>query len=369
MYAYVIRRALNEWSALPEWYIPQGFQPATRISVVLPARNEAAHIGACLGSVLQQSYPSDLYEIIVVDDHSEDETPTIVQHWQSLYPSIRLLRLADFVHEPLNSYKKKAIEIAVAHATGELIVTTDADCIVPPDWLRLLASCYEHARPAGIAAPVGFFRERNSLERFQSLDNAGVMLLTGAGMRSGVIHLSNGANLAYPKQVFEELAGFAGIDRLASGDDMLLVHKIAAAYPGRMVFLKNAHAKVLTEAKPEWRSFLNQRIRWATKSAAYREWRLTLLLAVVFGLCCNIVLSGLLALLAGTRFLPVFMGQLAIKTFFDYRLLSTACRYFHRRDLMRSFLPSQAWHIAYIIIIGILGNMIQRYEWKGRRVQ
>ncbi len=368
-YAALVTAALWHWRALPVWELPKDFQPHTTISVLVPARNEAANIAACVETVLQQNYPPELFELIVIDDHSTDATAAIVQGLQHTYPQLRLLHLSDFINnEPLRAYKKKALEVGIAQARGELIVTTDADCMAQPDWLRLLASMYEIQQARCIAAPVNFHQETKLLERFQSLDFAGTMLLTGAGIRARFMRLANGANLAYPKAVFEEVNGFAGIDHLASGDDMLLVQKIAARYPADVHFLKNAAATVFTYARPDWRSFLQQRIRWATKSSAYREWQITLMLAGVFFFCCNIVLCAVLS--PFWRAAAVALGlQLAVKIFFDYQLLGSACRFFHRKDLMRHFLPAQVLHILYIVVLGFAANLIKQYEWKGRRVQ
>lgn len=369
-YAYIITGALQSWRELPVWFIPQGFLPATSISVVIPARNEARNITFCLRSIAQQNYPQDLLEIIVIDDHSTDDTAALVANLQAAFPNIQLLKLADFITDkPLNSYKKMAIATGIAQAQGELIVTTDADCIAQPNWLQLIASLYQEKQAKLIAAPVNFHRERNLLERFQSLDYAGTMVLTGAGIHGRTMRLSNGANLAYPRQLFTDLAGFDGNDHLASGDDMFFAQKVAANFPDGVHFLKHPGATVFTEAKPTWRAFLQQRTRWATKSSAYREWQITLVLALVFFFCSNIILSLLLTPFVGAVMLWLFLLQLAIKSFFDYQLLQTACRFFNRPDLMRSFFPAQMLHTLYIVVIGTLGNFVKSYEWKGRRVR
>lgn len=355
---------------MPQWNAPTNFQPATSVSILIPARNEEANIAACLHTILNQNYPLSLFEIIVINDHSTDRTAEIILTLQTLHPNLRLLHLADFVNGiPLNAYKKKALEIGVAHARGELIITTDADCLAQSDWLLLVASLHEMQRPQCIAAPVNFHRERNLLERFQSLDYAGTMVLTGAGIHARTFRLSNGANLAFPKAVFEELQGYTGINQIASGDDMLLVHKIAAQYPDGIAFLKNAAATIFTEAKPTWREFWQQRIRWATKSTAYSEWRITVVVAMVFFYCCNILLSLLLTPFFGWQMGAIFMLSLFLKLYWDYQLLHTACYYFKKEALLRSFVPAQLLHIGYIIVIGILGNVVKQYQWKDRVVR
>lgn len=365
-YVFFISRCITTWNSLPEWKIPPAHHPQTRISVVIAARNEEAGIKSCIDSLLQQNYPAYLFEIIIVDDHSADATAEIVVQMNN--PRVQLLQLSDFINKgETQSFKKKAIETGIAHAGGELIVTTDADCVASVGWLHLLASYYEAYRPKFIAAPVSFFEEKNLLERFQSLDILGMMLISGAGIRGRFMHMCNGANLAYPKAVFREVGGFEGIDHLASGDDILLMQKVAARYPGEIGFVKNRAATVFSRAKPDITSFLRQRLRWATKSTSYKEWRVTFFLAMTFFFCSGILLSAILI-----PFLPpagfLFLALLAVKLLTDFFFLKKACAFFHRNELMKSFLPGQFLHIAYIVVLGVLGNIVKRYEWKGRKV-
>ncbi|GJM32199.1 MAG: glycosyl transferase [Saprospiraceae bacterium] len=361
-------RYLYWWRRLPEWSLPTKFKPQTFVSILIPARNEAINIAACLQSILSQNYPTQLIEIIVIDDFSDDLTPEIVQGFNDV--RIRYLSLADFVQESdQQAYKKKAIETGINQANGSLIITTDADCQLPYNWLALLVSYYEAKNPVFIASPVNFTRENSTLERFQSLDFAGMMLVTGAGIQGKFMHLCNGANLAYPKKVFQEVDGFAGIDNLASGDDMLLLQKVAHRYPNRIGFVKSAEATALTSPMPDWRSFLSQRLRWASKSTAYREWRITLTLALVFAFCINIIFSLVSVFWWGSFGLALFLGQLFLKTLVDFVMLRRATDFFERQDLMRGYFIAQIYHIAYIAIIGLLANMQQNYVWKGRRVK
>ncbi len=369
-YVFIILRYLYGWRMLPEWQIPEGFQPKTKVSILIPARNEAGNILACLESISRQSYPTPLFEVIVLDDHSEDDTFFLVKNFSQTRTNVRIVRLSDFVKSgDTQSFKKKAIETGISLATGELIVTTDADCIVQQNWLALLVSFFEKKQAKFIAAPVNFYREKNLLERFQSLDFLGMMCVTGAGIHLRTNQMCNGANLAYPRQVFHEVGGFEGIDHLASGDDMLLMQKIAARHPDGIYFLKNQNTTVFTQAKPDWKSFLSQRLRWATKSASYQDWRVTAILGMVFLFCWAIVLSPLAVVFFGWKMSALAATLFLVKTIADYFFLGEMARYFRRQDLMKSFLASQLLHLAYIVCVGTLANLIKRYEWKGRRVK
>lgn len=359
---------ISGWAALPSWNIPSNFEPKTSISILIPARNEADNIQQCLQSVLQQNYPPHLWEVIVLDDHSTDQTANLVKAMQ--HPNIHLLHLADFVQaNETQSFKKKAIEVGIAHAKGDLVVTTDADCVVQADWLALLASFYQEKKLKFIAAPVNFYQERNALERFQSLDFMGMMGIAGGGIQKQFMRMCNGANLAYTKAVFYEVNGFEGINHLASGDDMLLMQKVAERYPDGIGYLKNHESTTFTHAKPTVKSFLNQRIRWSTKSGSYREWLVTFILAMVFFFCVNLVLNLFLVPILGWQAGVLLLVGLSIKAMMDYWFLNRMSHFFGRSDLMRSFVSSFFMHIAYIAVVGFSAATVKKYEWKGRKVR
>ncbi len=353
----------NGWRRLPAWTIPPGWRPGTGVTVVVPARNEAANIVACLQSIVSGTYPADLLEILVVDDHSEDDTAVRVRQFAAQAPvRIRLLELSGTGVFG----KKKAIERAVTEARGALIVTTDADCVVPPDWLRLLVSLHEIHRPGAITAPVAIHREGNLLQRFQALDLAGMMGITGGGLWLGWHTMGNGANLCYPKKQFLEVRGFAGSEHLASGDDFFLLQKIARRAP--VFFLKNAAATVYTEALADVPAFFRQRLRWGTKSPALPDWGAKLALGLVL-LQCGAIVAGVPLVLTGLA-PPWLLGvQLGLKALADYLLLREMCGFFRRSALLRWFWPAFFLHTLYIAAIGIASLIRSQYTWKGRRLR
>lgn len=245
---------------------------SAHFSIVIPARNEEKQIGACLASIFSQQYPSACFEVIVVNDYSTDQTVAIIQDWQQRHTNLKLIHLADHVQDPaLNSYKKKALELAIAASSGEWIVTTDADCQVKTTWLSLLDAYIRKSGSVFVAAPVMFTTNGSFLDTFQMLDFISLQGITAAAVSAGFHSMCNGANLAYRKDVFYEVGGFRGIDRLASGDDMFLMHKIKQRYPDRLGYLFARGAIVTTAPMADWRSFINQRIRWASKADAYHD--------------------------------------------------------------------------------------------------
>jgi cellulose synthase/poly-beta-1,6-N-acetylglucosamine synthase-like glycosyltransferase len=356
------------WGNLLFFENGEGVTPTTFISVLIPARDESDNILACLNAILAGNYPKDLFEIIVIDDHSDDATPQLVATHPS--PNVRLIELKNFVKLADNQpFKKRAIEAAIGASKGDLIVTTDGDCIAPLEWLSLIAAFYEQSGKRFIAAPVNFYDEKTAFERFQSLDYIGMMGVTGAGVQGRFTNMCNGANLAYEKTLFHEVGGFKGIDHVASGDDMLLMQKIARFHPNALGFLKNPKATVLTKAKPTIADFMSQRLRWASKSSSYTEVFTVLQLVMVFCFCWNILLSLCATVFWGLPMFCIFLFQFVSKSIADYFFLRTMAKFFNREDLMHPFLPPQYLHVLYIIVVGSLANFKKTYQWKGRTVK
>lgn len=335
------------------------------ISVIIPARNEQENINACLQSLANQSYAKNLFEVIVVDDFSTDKTAEIVNLFAD--ENISILFLKDYVKEHLNSYKKKAIETGIAKAKGNLIITTDADCTVPRLWLQTIATFYEKHQPALIAAPVSYYDENNFLKIFQSLDFMTLQGITGASVYKKFHSMCNGANLAYDKKIFYEVGGFTGIDNIASGDDMLLMHKIAERYPDKVMFLKSGDVVVKTKPAATLNDFLNQRIRWASKADKYSDKKIIAVLLLVYLFNIWILLLGILSI-----FYPVlfywFIGVLLAKTIVELFFLYPVAKFFNKKKLLWWFPLAQSFHILYTIIAGWLGKF-GSFKWKERKVK
>jgi cellulose synthase/poly-beta-1,6-N-acetylglucosamine synthase-like glycosyltransferase len=368
-YFHLMNGYRHAWDQIPVWKLPEEpFRYSTQVSILIPARNEAGQLPACLESLYLQSYPAHLMEILVIDDFSEDETAAIVKKQSD--PRVRLLPLDElFEAGSQNSYKKLGIAAGVERAKGALILTIDADCTAPPDWVALIVSYYQEQNARLIAGPVNFSQNGSWLGQFQALDLIGMMGITGAGFFRKTMLLGNGANLAYEKELFQELNGFEGIDRFASGDDVFFIQKAAQVVPDQVAFLKNRAATVRTEAMPDWKSFWQQRIRWATKSRGYQQTDMTLMLAGVY-LLCLFLLPGLVILpfLDGWTWI-VWLGAWLAKSWIDYRYLRHMAEFFQQKQLLHPYFPAQFIHILYIVVIGTLGNLVRTYEWKGRRVQ
>ncbi|BAU55459.1 Beta-monoglucosyldiacylglycerol synthase [Mucilaginibacter gotjawali] len=243
---------------------------STKVTVLIAARNEEEKIHLTIEDILAQDYPKALTEIIIVDDHSTDRTSAIISSYADR--GVKLLQLKE--DKPLNSYKKKAIAEAIKLSGGDLMVATDADCRMGRQWLSSIVGYFELHNPVMISSPVSYFEEKSLFERMQALEFYSLIATGGAFIGNGHASTCNGANIAYRKDVFYEVGGFKGIDDLASGDDELLLQKVAVTYPGKIGFLKHYEAVVFTHAKPNLKEFMQQRRRWASKSVKYKDKKL-----------------------------------------------------------------------------------------------
>jgi cellulose synthase/poly-beta-1,6-N-acetylglucosamine synthase-like glycosyltransferase len=353
------------WRKQPIFTISPDYTPQTSVSIIIPARNEANNIGYCITSLLIQNYPQELFEIIVVDDHSTDGTTGVVEGFQ--HGNITCIRLVDHIDDTeIVAYKKKALSTAITMARGQLIITTDADCVAGPDWLRHLVAMYEMEQPVMIVAPVDFITPNSNVGIFQSLDFMSMQGITAATHRLGLGNMCNGANLAFTREAYHTVHGYEGIDRLASGDDYLLMMKMQKAFPGRISYLKSQAAIMRTLPQPDWGSFLQQRIRWASKSGKYDDKKLTFVLALVY--LYNLFF---LLLVIGMAFYPLgwtVLCYLLLKTAAELYYLYSVAGFFDKRRELLLFPFFQPIHIAYIIIAGFLG-FIGVYRWKGRVVK
>ncbi len=363
-YAILILYFRAGWNKGNEFKPRKDYIPSTRVSIIIPARNEEKNIRNLLQNIMAQIYPPELMEIIVIDDHSSDRTAEIVKG----FSKVKLISLSDFTNgRILNAYKKKAIETGIQQSSGELIITTDADCAMCEFWLTGIVQYFEVYHHRLIAAPVTFFNHKNWFQTFQSIDFFTMQGVTGAlsYFKSGA--MCNGANLAYTREAFDAVNGFEGIDDIASGDDMLLMYKIEQQFPRRTSYLKCKDTIVYTHAMDSIKSFFTQRIRWASKASKFEDRRIKFILACVFAFNLFIVL-----LLAGSLFsvayLKICLVLVIAKAGLEISLLLPVSRFFKKEHELRIFFFLQIVHIVYIIVSAVF-SQFGTYNWKDRQVK
>ncbi|MBC6111120.1 glycosyltransferase [Pedobacter fastidiosus] len=362
IYGFLVLSFSRGWHKLI-YFNPKNLEPKTKVSIIVAARDEEENITKTIEDLIAQKYPKALTEIIIIDDHSTDRTAEIVLSYSDR--NVKLIKLNE--DRALNSYKKKAIQTAIGTCIGDLIITTDADCRMGENWLSTVVSLYEERDYKMISSPVAYFQEKSFFERLQSLEFLYLIGLGASTIGNKQPSTCNGANLAYEKKTFYEVGGFQGIDDLASGDDELLLHKIAAKYPDRIGFLKNREAIVYTHAKENLSAFIQQRKRWASKSTRYKN-KAIIVLGVLIWIFNLSILGNFIAGLFFPEFLTVTFYQLLVKMILETLFLWDVTGFAKRRSLLILIPVLNVLHVLYMVYIGIAGNS-GKYNWKGRMVR
>jgi cellulose synthase/poly-beta-1,6-N-acetylglucosamine synthase-like glycosyltransferase len=230
--------------------------------------------------------------------------------------------------------------------------------------LSAIVSFYKRESPALIIGPVAFQGEENVFERMQSLEFSGLQLVTGASAALGSPLMCSGANLAYPRTVFEEVKGYEG-DEVASGDDVLLMKRIAQKHSGSIRFLKSVQAIVYTSPQKTFPAFLQQRKRWSSKFRKYGTGPIAGVAVLVF-LCNLLFLAGGLVAIFTPAFGRVYLILAVAKLIIDFLILFLATSFTNRKKLLWVYLPELFFYSFYVVLIAWLGLQTQ-YSWKGRQ--
>lgn len=342
-----------------------GLKSKTRFSVIIPFRNEETHLPALLESMARLNYPKDRYEIIFVNDASEDHSLEILH---SFLASLGITPTDITVTENARasrSPKKDAIALAISQAKYDWIVTTDADCILPRFWLESFDELIQKEQPNFIAAPVTYPNSTGFLQQFQQLDVLSLQGATMGGFGLKKPFLCNGANLAYKKKLFTAVNGFHGNTNIASGDDIFLMEKALSINAHKVRYLKCEEAVVFTNAQTTFASLVAQRVRWAAKSSASNNHLGKLIGLMVFLQNINIVVSLILVLIGLLPFW-VMVTVIFLKLSIDYMLISASAHFFAQKIRFQPYFLSSIIH-PFLTIYVVMKAHFSDYEWKGRR--
>lgn len=336
--------------------------PKNRFSIVIPFRNEAHNLPNLLQSLSEINYPKEFFEILLVNDDSEENFIEIIKEFTKQNPNLNLRHLQN--NRKTQSPKKDALHSAIKLSNFEWIVTTDADCKVPKLWLQLFNQFIEEKQPVFISAPVKFNLQNSWLYHFQNLNFISLIGSTIGGFGIENPFMCNGANLCYRKSVFYEQNGFEGNTEIASGDDIFLMEKMIKAYPKNVKFLKSDESIVETKAENSWKLFLHQQIRWASKIGSYKSF-----FAKFVGLC--VFLENLMVLILGvytlffSNFWIYFIIIFVAKAIIDFILITQTSFFLKNTKSLKFYLIVSLLYPFFIVFTGCL-SAFKSYEWKGR---
>lgn len=329
-----------------------------KISVIIPFRNEANNLLMCLESIQKQSFSPHLFEVILVDDHSTDDAAEIAKKFISRTNiNIRLTALSKN-----KTSKKEALKHGIQQAVYPIIATTDADCVLPKDWLKTIGTHFQSNNGMLLGA-VAFTKTKGFLAAFQTLDMFAIQGLEFGLLGFNKPVINNAANLSYGLDAYTKVGGFDTFNT-PSGDDVFLLEKFKFQ---KLPIAGILSDKFIVETKPEthWADFFNQRVRWSSKSKHYKDKTLLFFSGLI--LLQNFAVAfGYFALFFNDNYRWVVLGVLLSKWLVDFILLFLVARFFKRKYAMSYFIPVQLVYPIYVLVI-FTASILLKFEWKGRK--
>lgn len=331
------------------------------VSVIVPARNEAGVLPWALGSLMKQDYPGH-WEVVVVDDRSDDNSPAVLAVLAERYPNLRVIRI-DECHGA--SPKKHALARGIAESSGDIVVTTDADCQYSTMWLQGLVS--HMTEDVGVVAGLTIFdlpdyHRVPAWQKIQWLDFFVQNFLAAGALGWHHAASCNGSNLCFRRKVYNDILGYGKSADVVSGDDVLFAQRVAAHSDWKMIFATTPETIVRSLPVGSIRELMHQRLRWASKGLTYRGSMLAFLFAI-YGYYCALLALPIASLFVPDLLLPtalIWGSKLAVDTV----LIVTGAKIFGQQRLLPYFLPYELLHVAFTPYFGFAGLLLP-YHWKG----
>jgi cellulose synthase/poly-beta-1,6-N-acetylglucosamine synthase-like glycosyltransferase len=327
-------------------------------TVVVAARNEEKNLPSLLACLERQTL---VPEMILVDDRSEDGTARCMQRFAESHSNVFVLRIAP--EERTASPKKHAIAKAMERASGEIVLTTDADAQPGPKWVAEMAGRFDKDTgmvlgyaPYRTDGPYGSVRHR-----LLALEYFAMAAVTAGTAGMGRPTTCNGANLAFRTRVFREIGGYGGTDRWLSGDDDLLMQRIRTKTRWKVRFAGTPEAAVFNNPPLTLRDLVRQRIRFCSKHLAY-PLKMKLALSGIYLFYASLLVSTV-AVLFKPALVPAVAFAWLVKTAVELAFLKPFRRMIEPRPLLRWYPLLVPFHLVYVVVFPLLGQIVKP-RWK-----
>jgi cellulose synthase/poly-beta-1,6-N-acetylglucosamine synthase-like glycosyltransferase len=334
------------------------------VAVLVPARDEEKNIINCLQSLREQTYHKNSYEVYVIDDQSSDNTAQIVKQFIVDLPHFHLLHHKVEKRKP--TFKKQALQFALAKISSDIVMTIDADTVAKSQWIEEMVDQYDE-NTGMVAGLVTFLpeMEKAAIHRIQTLEFAGIVFCGVGAVGNGNPLICNGSNLSYRLSAFREVGGYTGNIQLPSGDDDLLMQNIYKKTKWQIKYSLLANTINYTRPLDTISEFLNQRARWASKSLYYpRQWVFFLMGSIYLYYLMLVILFPLSVL--GYFSLKVYLAGMLLKIVPEAFIIIKALQIFQRKKLLKYFFVTQIFQLTYVLIVGFMGYFRQ-FTWKGNK--
>ena len=329
------------------------------VSIIVAARNEEVTIKQCIEKCITQDYPIDKFEVIVVNDRSQDDTAQIVEKISTVHNNVRLINISELPEEYAKSGKKHALQKGIENSKGEIILLTDADCIPKTGWIKGIIQCFE--QEVGVVVGHSPLKGNGFINKLIQLDNLSIIAVGAGGIGGGYPILSVGRNFAYRRDVFDEIDGFEKIKDFSSGDDDLLLMLVRKHTKWKVGFATDPDSFVYTRPPKNIKDAIKQRMRWASKGLHYTiPMTLSLVMVFLFNLSLFITIPLFFMNLLQSA-MPIY--SLIIKTLGDFIVIYQAARLLNESRLIKYFPLAALVHIPYLLFFGLYGTF-GKVKWK-----
>ena len=335
-------------------------EPKPDVSILISARNEATGIRATLDSVLAQDYAGK-WEVWVADDRSTDDTPKILAEYAERNPKLHVITIKDIPEG--TSPKKHALSKLIDACDGDILCLTDADCLVKPTWVAGIVAEFE----PGIELVAGHSYiptvpgKSSILICMQAVETLIYRVAGTAGLAMRLPLTSTGNNLAYRKSFFKSVHGFENVLKIQSGDDDLLMQKLAADRPWAMRYCIAESTFVTTNGKETLKELWEQRKRWASKTIYYTP-KIVFVLSMVFLFLAMQCVTAVLAPFS-FKILVAALVAFVAKCVGDLVLILRGLRIFRQEHLIKWCIPVEIIHAPFTVL-AVLFGLFGRFKWK-----
>ncbi len=326
------------------------------VSVIVAARNEEANLRHCLDSLSRLTYPKEKLEVLVVNDHSTDGTGSIINDFARRYSFIHSLNAVDDPSGKLHG-KTNAIAQGIEHTTGEIVLFTDADCVVQKGWVEETVKYYNEPS-VGLVAGFTSLRARTPFEAIQALDWFVLFSIAAGTNRLRFPVTAVGNNLSVRREAYDAVGGYRTIP-FSVTEDYALFHAITRTKRYVARFPIDARTLVFSLPCESWKHLFNQKKRWFT-GGAEMDWKSLSL----FGL--GYAFKALLVVTLAVGHMAAFLSAFALKTLLDAVLAWPALRAFNARRLLWYFLPFEIYYMVYVLLFPPLVIFSRNVSWKER---
>lgn len=355
VYFFFLLLAFRGWEKIPTpIFSSNGSLPT--VSIIIAARNEEKNIEKILNDLFRQRYKA-AFEIIVVNDRSSDRTELLINLFKDNHSSFPL----QIISPVQGNGKKNAISYGVSVAQNEIILATDADCRMGPNWITELTSPFKNKRIKLVFGPV-LIKPEGFFGNFQSFELSTLNGIGAVSLASGMPGMINGANMAYRKDIFEKVNGFSGNEHIPSGDDEFLLAKVFEDSPKGIIYVKSPDALVTTPAEKSLSRFVSQRKRWAAKwNKHHNKW--PAIIVFIF----NIYFLGLwLGIPFGLASAKLFITSFYLKCIGELLFVYEIRQSLKVKTIWVYFIVSSFLYPFYATLMGIVTNF-GTYQWKERK--